>query len=79
LNLPDFSPVSYENTQLIRSRNTSPTASPPNNFIGWVCIVGGDNPKWHKFGAIESTPDTTVASMTLTSDELVEATFNQNE
>ena len=59
--------------------NTSPTASPPNNFIGWVCIVGGDNPKWHKFGAIESTPDTTVASMTFTSDELVEATLNQSE
>lgn len=42
--------------------NTAPTASPPNNFIGWVCIVGGDNPKWHKFGTIEPTPDTTIAA-----------------
>jgi hypothetical protein len=42
--------------------NTNPSASPPNNHIGWVCVVGGDTPKWHKFGVIEPTPDTTVAT-----------------
>ena len=41
--------------------NMNPTGTPPNNHVGWVCVVGGDNPQWHKFGAIEATPDTTVS------------------
>lgn len=55
--------------------NMNPSASAPDNHIGWVCVVGGDNPKWHKFGAIEPTPDTTVVAQALTSDGLVEETF----
>ncbi|WP_414588961.1 hypothetical protein [Scytonema sp. PCC 10023] len=37
----------------------------------------GDNPKWHKFGAIEPIPDTTVVAKALTSDGLIEATFER--
>jgi hypothetical protein len=41
--------------------NMNPTGTPPNNHVGWVCVVGGDNPQWHKFGVVEATPDTTIS------------------